>query len=467
MNLIYGGEAFIIIGGFMRGKIIIILCIVGVLLAGTVTVLLSHGFGNGGGTEAVYTGSFGDMGRPGSITIENSPYINQADAYIWLAEEYVAVQIGTAPDSLDPLAFVANRHVGGGPRTIHFACGLAQVDMSRLGRYPVTIRVEGTTVYSMIQVVDTMPPTATPVDITLPAGRPVAAEDFVTDVFSYSLPVDIRFERAPNLSDNTQEVTVRLTSAAGNYALYTAQLTLIFNDEPPRIYGARTIESTVGSTILFLRGITAYDAFGQPLRPYVYHHNVNPDVLGRYTVTYAVEDGWGLRTYVTVEVHVIRVQPATVIAMVDDLLERILEADMTQLQQARAIFNWITRNVTYAAYINRRSLYEGAYQGLRHRRGDCFTFYALSELMLTQAGIPNMRISRVGGASDHYWNLVNPDDMGWHHFDTSPHNINVRGLNRFMFTNTEAAAHTAYILSVTGRSHYYSFDPSLYPEIVA
>jgi len=236
-------------------------------------------------------------------------------------------------------------------------------------------------------------------------------------------------------------------------------------DTPPQIFGVQTLKVRAGDTILFLHGITAKDAFGNILYPYVVTHNVNHDVPGVYSVTYAAEDSWGLRTEVTVDVYVLQIDPEHVIAMVNDLLAHILRDDMTQLEQARTIFSWVRNNVRYVGDANRRSLYEAAYQALRHRRGDCFSFYAVTELMLTQAGIPNMRVTRVGGASEHFWNLINPDNLGWHHLDTSPHDIRVQNLNRFMFTASQAAAHTAYIYRITGRTNYYTHDPYHYPDI--
>jgi len=110
-------------------------------------------------------------------------------------------------------------------------------------------------------------------------------------------------------------------------------------------------------------------------------------------------------------------------------------------------------------------VYESANQALVHRRGDCFVFYSIAELLLTMADIPNMRIDRIGGTTTrHAWNLINPDGLGWHHFDTTPHIV--RQLDRFMFTQTQAEEFTRIIQAEGQGRDYFTFYPELYPEIV-
>jgi hypothetical protein len=87
--------------------------------------------------------------------------------------------------------------------------------------------------------------------------------------------------------------------------------------------------------------------------------------------------------------------------------------------------------------------------------------------MLTRAGIENMMVTRVGGGSNHYWNLINPDGGGWYHFDTTPLSTQVRsGVNRFMFTDTEAEKYTEIVLQDVNTRNYYTYDKTLYPEVV-
>jgi len=88
--------------------------------------------------------------------------------------------------------------------------------------------------------------------------------------------------------------------------------------------------------------------------------------------------------------------------------------------------------------------------------------------MFTRAGIPNMLIERIPGTpTAHRWNLINPDDLGWHHYDSFPVRLGM-GIQMAFFTDTQAAEFTEQIAGFTDRpvENYYTYDPLLYPEIV-
>ncbi|NLK03440.1 MAG: hypothetical protein GX319_03390 [Clostridiales bacterium] len=65
-----------------------------------------------------------------------------------------------------------------------------------------------------------------------------------------------------------------------------------------------------------------------------------------------------------------------------------------------------------------------------------------------------MLVTRVGGRTQHFWNLINCGD-GWYHFDTCP---NKDKMQSFMLTDAEVEAYTK-----KRGNNYYNFDKSLYP----
>jgi len=265
-----------------------------------------------------------------------------------------------------------------------------------------------------------------------------------------------------------QVVEVVLEDYFGNQSLYTATLTVLPNEIPPRILGTRNIEVPVGGIIMYFSGVTAEDAFGKLLEVQLEgRHTVDINTPGMYQVTYVAVDRHGLRTERTINVIVTdpNIDILWIYSRIEEIFTRIMREDMSQVQQARAIFDWVGANVGYAADIRRISVYDGAYQALRNRRGDCFTFWAISELMLTRAGIPNMRVDRIGGRNNHVWNLINPDELGWFHFDATPVRQS-QGINRFMFTESEAREFTEIIFGRLGETNYFVYDPELYPEVV-
>ncbi len=148
--------------------------------------------------------------------------------------------------------------------------------------------------------------------------------------------------------------------------------------------------------------------------------------------------------------------------MIAEVLETIITDDMTKPEQAYAVYRFTNKRVRYIGDSTKNSWQEGAYEGLRTGKGDCYTYYALSRALLTALDIDNLEVTRSEGSSSHFWNLVNCGD-GWYHFDASPHVIQMPyGSSFFMFTDEEAAAYTR----LAGRD-YFTFDPSLYPERAA
>lgn len=141
-----------------------------------------------------------------------------------------------------------------------------------------------------------------------------------------------------------------------------------------------------------------------------------------------------------------------------DVLEGIVREGMTQLEQAKAVFDYVHDHIAYTGYADKSDWKTGAYVGLTTGKGDCFTYYAVSRALLTALGIDNLTVERVGGETQHYWNLVNCGD-GWYHFDACPRSSKLPAFFSFMFTDRQAAEFTAE----AGRN-YYDFDGALLPE---
>ncbi|MDR2572228.1 MAG: transglutaminase-like domain-containing protein, partial [Oscillospiraceae bacterium] len=254
----------------------------------------------------------------------------------------------------------------------------------------------------------------------------------------------------------------------GNREVFNAVLKILENDIPPVIVGTRTIESMRGNPIIYRQGVSAYDAFGRPLDFDVDSSDVDQDTVGIYTIIYRAEDIYKLVTEVEVLVHIINVDPDIINEQVDAILEEILTEDMTQVDQAQAIFTWIRSNISYAAMSAApRSAYDGANRALRDRRGGCTIYSSISFVMLTRAQIPTLRIDRVPEApTRHRWNLINPDDLGWHLFDSFP--ILLGGVRNelYMFTDSHAQNFTRQMAATGLIEMYFTYDPELYPQVV-
>ena len=145
--------------------------------------------------------------------------------------------------------------------------------------------------------------------------------------------------------------------------------------------------------------------------------------------------------------------------MVSDTLDALIKDDMSAMEQARAVFNYVHDNIRYTGHSDKSDWMTGAYDGLTTGKGDCFTYYAVSRALLTALEIDNLEVRRIEGtSSSHYWNLVNCGD-GWYHFDACPRSAKMPSFLSFMVTDQQVADFTA----MAGR-HYYDFDDSSLPE---
>ena len=339
--------------------------------------------------------------------------------------------------------------------------GIAGAGLRSVGEHNVVIRANGILFNTLVTVVDTTPPSAVPSDVSVWLGRTADAFAFVSDVKDCS-EVTARFKSAPDFSEEgTYPVTVILEDVWGNTAEFTASLTVIRDTIPPVISGAENRTVLLGDTVAYRSGVSAEDNADGPIEFTVDSSAVNIYAVGNYPVTYSAVDSSGNRTDRTVTISVLDLTYDLVYSMVDEILARILTPEMSPEEVVRKIHNWVRSNVRYVSNRERVTL-RGAYFGLKNRQGDCFTFYAVSEVMLTRAGISNMRVTRVGGRTQHFWNLVNIG-TGWYHFDTNPI---MSSLNTCMFTSVDAVNYTRRIDSVVNINNYFVYDRSLYPPIV-
>jgi len=403
--------------------------------------------------------------------------------YVLTPASHISFEFATELPPLDPNDFILNKNTA--PND------LVDVRFTEIPLLPQDYPVGETFLYLELNgvpftvnlsVVDTTPPVARAGLVEIKIGEAVTPEKFVSDIFDASFDEDnppiISFVNEPNVlskSESDQIVEIKVEDRFGNYDIFNAVLKIRLNNEPPVFEGLGTVNTMVGNPIVFMAGVKAFDSFGRDLEEElgkeieIINNNVNIYEEGEYTVTYRIEDLTGLYTEETITAFVLSIDPEYVNQRVDEALSEILIDGMTQVEQVRAIHGWVRRSISDSGTRGEPpTLYEAAYRALRDRRGNCYNFFAISSVMLTRAGIPNQQIDRVPGYQyNHRWNLINPDGLGWHHFDTrSP----LESINDqlYMFTASQAAQFTRMIAdSRVGRvTGYYDYNPALYPPIV-
>jgi len=306
---------------------------------------------------------------------------------------------------------------------------------------------------------------AIPVSTIIPMGQEISPIQMLENI-AYNVE-SIYFLQEPCIfTCGEQILQIKITDNTGNNSIVDATLTILPNKKPPVIEGVTDLVIQRFGTLLLRQNVTAYDVFGNPVQFNVCQA-IDTETLGIYSIIYYAYDRWGNRAEVFAYVTITDVDIDWVYARIDQILSETTRSGDNQVEQSRAIYTWMRRNMTYSATAGLSGRYENAYQGLRHRRGNCFVYFYTAEMMLTRLGIPNKRIDRVGSATNHRWHLINPDDMGWHHMDTGPQNLAIAGrFCTFMFTSSQAAEFTDIIYRVVGRHSHYVYDRELHYYIV-
>lgn len=144
---------------------------------------------------------------------------------------------------------------------------------------------------------------------------------------------------------------------------------------------------------------------------------VNFNKKGTYDITYIAEDKAGNVTKKKAKIAV-RVNDEYD-RYADQILNSIIKKDWSDTKKAIAIYDYVRGHMGYVEHSDHSSWEKAAVNAIRYGRGDCFSYYAISRLLLTRAGIPNIRVNRVRGAGRHYWNMAYVQG-GFYHFDTCP-----------------------------------------------
>lgn len=231
---------------------------------------------------------------------------------------------------------------------------------------------------------------------------------------------------------------------------------------PPVIEGAEDITIYAGDSVSYKKNIVLTDDSGEEPLLEIDVENVNSNIAGDYPVRYIARDGAGNETVCEITLHVLEPEAITeqmVNDLADEVIVTVVTEEMTKYEQAYALWNWCRDNISFTDEAGDINLWAGAYAGLEKRRGDCCVFYATYSVLLTRCGIDNMCVERVGGTSEHWWNLVNTGD-GWYHCDATPRNRRYPYLC-FMQTDAQVQAYTEYNKN---KPNFFTFDPSLYPE---
>lgn len=309
-----------------------------------------------------------------------------------------------------------------------------------------------------IVIEDTTPPKVTLRRLTVYAGNAPKVTDFLVECSDES-GVHFKFKEEPDVTRTGNFIiTVIATDSAGNSAEFNTSLKVTRDDVPPTFYGISDIEAYEGDTVSYRSGVYAIDDRDGKVNVKVDASNVNTNVPGTYFVTYSAQDSDGNTAKATASVKINPITIGAAYALADEILAQIIKDGMTDTEKARAIYDWSTANIRYSTLTSNLMGYyaKASYSGFSKRYGNCYTYYAVTSVLLTRAGITNIQIQRNSVSDPHYWNLVNIGDA-WYHLDTCPqpppHKLEV-----FLLTDSQVRA-----FSKNKVANYYNFNADNYP----
>ena len=323
----------------------------------------------------------------------------------------------------------------------------------QLGTYPVGVHTaNGEAQLVLVTLVDTTAPVLTPVTGTfytkhiLSPGSLVSASD-VTEV-------SLEYASEPDWNTaGEQSFRVKATDASGNESTVDLTVTLLSDDVAPALYGVVDRTCYVDEPILYLKETYAEDDVDAQVELTV-DSQVIPSQPGKYAVTYTAADQSGNVTVKSCTYTLVK--PAVSEAQLDELvaaaLKKIIKPNMVKAEQLKAVYEYVQKLIEYTGTSDKTDWRKEAVRGLTKRRGDCFTFYSVSRALLDKLDIPYMSVTRLGGATRHYWLIVNIG-TGWYHFDTL---VNTSGVRCFMWNEKQAKDRSRY---------YYRFNEEEYPPI--
>jgi hypothetical protein len=332
---------------------------------------------------------------------------------------------------------------------------------AEIGIYPAKVMIGDTTYESNISVTDLTPPKADAVAQSIWQNDSIEASKFVTNIEDMT-NVSVTYKETPDFSlVGDQTVKLLLTDEGGNETEIESILTVVKDTESPQIYGVKDNTIYINNPVSFKKGVYVYDNRDGEISVSVDSSQVNQKVAGQYPVVYTATDSSGntssKEAIFTVKEMKVTMEQLEVIA--DEVLAEITTPDMTLREKAWEIYQYVNTLLTYTGVSDKTDWMYEAYNGFTNKVGDCFTYFAMSELLLNRIGMETMRVERLTkpGEAKHYWHLVNYGE-GWYHFDAC---IHIPKLVSFMLTDAEMDAFSA---RVGKDNYYYRFDKENYPR---
>ena len=331
-----------------------------------------------------------------------------------------------------------------------------KLNLNKPAMYDIRIKADNNIVTCTLEVTDTTPPSAVPVNQVIWAGESIDAKSFVKDINDVS-DVAVSYKVPPDTTkEGVLSIIILLKDTSGNQKELTAKLTVKNDTKAPVIVGAMDKTVYIGDKVSYKNNVTVTDNKDKDVSLKIDSSKVNLRKEGSYQVIYTAADSSGNKTQKTITVTVKKylVDKNILDSLALNILNNIIDSSMTKREKAYAIYKWTKGHIAYTGHSDKSDWIKEAYNGIKNGVGDCFTYFALSKELLTLTGIDNLDVTRVGGTTRHYWSMINTGD-GWYHYDSCP---NKDHKESFMMTDAKLEQ-----LSRERGNNYYNYNKDLYP----
>lgn len=338
-----------------------------------------------------------------------------------------------------------------------------QLPQDQCGDVTLTILCAGREYEVLYSVEERIPPQAAAQRIEAEAGTVPDPESLVTDIQDHSA-VTVTYQQEPELTVvGSYPVTLVLTDAYGNTATVDSVIDVIPAANAPQFEGLTDLYVQVGNTISYKTGVTAVDPQDGEVSFTVDAAGVDRMTEGTYVVYYSATDADGNTTIIPRNIIVEDAARAAVESYAQAVLDKIITPNMTLDQKIYAVYRYSRKNVLFVGTSDKTSIVHAAYEGFTTGAGDCYTYYAMNVIMLDMLGIENLEVTRVGGTSHHWWNLVLHEDGKYYHVDSCPTAVKVDGVDHSKMTESDLELYTKDETVAARRPNFYVYDQTL-PE---
>ena len=402
----------------------------------------------------------------GGNTTEYTFVLNVVSSSGLLYTHYVS-ELGEELPSAD--VFTGKAGVG------EYLSDISSISPNAAGIYMLQISADGNTFDVVLEITDTVAPTATVTPQVCYNKIPEASE-FISGIIDKSR-VTVSYETEPDMASSGRvDVNIVLTDAHGNKTVYSTYFEVMSDTKAPEILKAPdALEVDTGATIIWRASVEATDDSGK-VELDLDTTGADLDTPGVYTVEIVARDDAGneTRRKVKLTVH----DGSITESMLFDVIKKIekdllITSKMNAEEKVYSVFRYVYDNMKYSNTSAHIDWKQEAYVTLNGGfTGDCFTYCATSYAILKYLGfdvhiVERAESAKIEGTGTHFWVLVNigsEAEPKWYHFDATPQR-SPYNLATYLMTDAQLEAYTKWRNDTYKLENYYTYDVEKFPEV--